>query len=221
MRAIGLRRRSQQHRGFVVHLPRRHGDGSFLLSTVRHRSIARIATITLHLLATAGAFGSPGPGDPPPDSVGKTRDGEVVQLGAYAGKALVTSFWATWCPYCLKELPILANIQRVAGHDNLQVIAVNTEEPDVFRKVDRALKPLDLLTTRDGSGAARKVYGVSGLPHMVIVGRDGRIVGIYRGYGESQLDDITADLNKAIAAAPLVRADEAADPKPAASSGVP
>jgi len=43
-----------------------------------------------------------------------TCDDKPVQLSQYAGKAVVTSFWATWCGYCMKELPILANIQKAA-----------------------------------------------------------------------------------------------------------
>ena len=52
--------------------------------------------------------------------------------------------------------------------------------------------------TRTKNG--QEAYGVHGIPHMVIIGRDGSIVAIYRGYSEDKLDDILASLNRATGA---------------------
>jgi len=137
-----------------------------------------------------------------PDGLGRVLSGDAVRVSDFKGKVVVVSFWATWCPYCLKELPILANIQRVAGSEKLAVVAVNTEDRQVFRNVVRALEKepgLGLRLTYDPDKASQKAYGVSGLPHMLIIDREGRIVRLYVGYGESQLDSIAADLNKALA----------------------
>ena len=83
----------------------------------------------------------------------------------------------------------------------MQVIAVNTESRDVFRRAARTLEPLDLLMAHDaGKGKPSDAYGVKGIPHMVIIGRDGRIVRVYRIYDESSLDGIVADINRALAA---------------------
>jgi thiol-disulfide isomerase/thioredoxin len=109
---------------------------------------------------------------------------------------VVISFWATWCPYCLKELPILNGIQ-VAGKGRIQVIAINTEERDVFRKVAKALKTLDVQLTYDPDEEAREAYGVNGIPHLVVIGRDGKIVSTFRGYDESMLPTIVDAINYA------------------------
>jgi thiol-disulfide isomerase/thioredoxin len=148
--------------------------------------------------ALAGPAG-PGAGDRPPDRVGRDYEGDPVQLKTFAGKAIVVSFWATWCPYCLKELPILQGIQKVVGEDKIRVIAVNTESRDTFHRAAKALKDLGLLMTYDPGRDAETAFGVNGLPHMVIVGRDGRILNVYRGYDESSLDAIVADINRAVA----------------------
>jgi len=52
------------------------------------------------------------------------------------------------------------------------------------------------------SGAAQKAIGVSSLPWMVIIGRDGRILAVHHGYDESMLDDVVADINKALQSRP-------------------
>jgi thiol-disulfide isomerase/thioredoxin len=170
----------------------------------------RIGASLVFLLLAAGAQAAPDVGDTPPDYIGKTVDGVPVLLSQHAGKVLVVSFWATWCPYCLKELPILNGIQKVAGKEHMHVVAINTEERAVFRKVVRALSMLDLHLTYDPDESARKSYGVKGIPHMVIIGRDGKIQSLYRGYSESSLEQIVADINLAMAA-----------PKPALGGATP
>lgn len=170
----------------------------------------RIITSFFLLLLVSSARAAPGVGDTPPDYIGKTVDGVPVLLSQHPGKVLVISFWATWCPYCLKELPILNGIQKVAGKEQMHVVAINTEERAVFRKVVKALSILDVQLTYDPTESARNSYGVSGIPHMVIIGRDGKIQALYRGYSESSLDAIVADINRAMAA-----------PKPAIAGAAP
>jgi thiol-disulfide isomerase/thioredoxin len=166
------------------------------------RSLLRIIVIGLicaaHSVASAAALAA---GDTPPDYVGRTLGKDAVNLSAYQGKAVVLTFWATWCPYCLKELPILENLQRKAGKD-LQVIAVNTENYDTFRNVARAMKTLELRIAYDPEERAAKSFGVNGIPHLVIIGRDGKIQAVYRGYSESSLPAIVADINVATGATP-------------------
>ena len=50
------------------------------------------------------------PGAVPPDALGKTPNGEAVSLASMRDKVVVISFWATWCSYCMKELPVLAGL---------------------------------------------------------------------------------------------------------------
>jgi thiol-disulfide isomerase/thioredoxin len=172
--------------------------GGFMLSRTRSSFLAW--TFALFCLAGFNAHAAPEAGDKPPDEVGFNLERKAVSLKDYAGKAIVISFWATWCDYCLKELPILNNIQKLAGKDRLQVIAVNTESREVFRDAAKVLKTLDILLTHDRDEDGAQAYGVKGIPHMVIVGRDGRIVSVHRGYNESSLKSIAADINRALAA---------------------
>ena len=170
------------------------------------RLIAALAVVLAFSVPCAQAA-APKAGDIAPDDVGKSASGQRVLLSAHAGKVVVLSFWATWCGYCLKELPILEGIQKLAGKQhNVQVIAVNTEDRDTFRRVTRVMKDFTLAMANDEDETGQKAYGVKGIPHLVIIGRDGVIIRVYRGYGEETLDRITADINLAISAAPLPKA---------------
>ena len=146
---------------------------------------------------------APKAGDVAPNEIGTTLDGNKVLLSDLKGKVVVVSFWATWCAYCLKELPILEGIQKLAGKQhNLQVVAVNTENRDTFRKLSGLMKNFAFGMAYDPGKTAQTAYGVKGIPHLAIIGRDGVIIRVYRGYGEETLDRITADINMAIGATP-------------------
>ena len=137
---------------------------------------------------------------PPRVTLGITREGDAVETTQYAGKVLVVTFWASWCGPCLQELPMLEGIQRVAGKEKIQVVAVNIEDRDQFRRVHSKLSTFALLLTHDYNKAAREAFGVSGIPHLMIFGRDGKVMRVHRGYSERSLDGIIAEINAALAA---------------------
>ena len=149
--------------------------------TVSPRYLKLIMALALGSLVTVSEA-APGPGDVPPPDIGHNISGDEVLLTSFAGKAVIVTFWATWCPYCLKELPILERVQNKAGKDQMAVIAVNTEDGDVFRRAARIMRrSMQLELVSDANGRARKSFGVKGIPHMVIIGRDGRILRVYTG----------------------------------------
>ena len=138
-------------------------------------------------------------GDKPPPILSKDVENEIVETKTYAGKVLMVTFWATWCGPCMAELPRLEAIQKVAGKNNLQVVAVNIEDKNRFRKVARALESLNIKIAHDATGASG-TFGVDGIPHCAIIGRDGKIMKVHRGYSENDLDSILAEINAALAA---------------------
>lgn len=98
-------------------------------------SCRRLLAVALWLLAmlaapvASAAPAGPAIGDAPPVALlGKDRAGQVVDLGQLRGKVVVVTFWASWCGYCLKELPQLDLLQKHAGDRLLRVVAVNVKD---------------------------------------------------------------------------------------------
>jgi thiol-disulfide isomerase/thioredoxin len=178
------------------------------------RSIRYLLAL-LALLAVSVSHARPGPGDVPPDYLGHDRDGHEVRVSALHGKVVIVTFWASWCGYCMKEMPILAALQKMKGPADLQVIGISHQDDlDTFNKIRHRWKDLDVILTYDaGDNHISKPYGVSGIPHMVIIGRDGRIAQVHVGYGEDMVDTILAEVEDLI--------DQAAPPwaAPAPASG--
>lgn len=172
------------------------------LRILRHALVAlQIAAIATLPSALAGAPVEEKlkAGDTAPPKLGVTREGEDVETTQFAGKVLIVTFWASWCGPCRKELPLLEGIQR-AAKGAVQVVAVNIEERDQFRAIVRTLGPtLTLKLSHDYRKQGRDAYGVNGIPHMVLIGRDGKVKKVYRGYSEESVDRIIAEVNKALA----------------------
>jgi thiol-disulfide isomerase/thioredoxin len=155
----------------------------------------------LALLLCFGASAQMTPGATPPDALGTSTDGHVVSLASLRGKVVVISFWATWCGYCMKEMPVLAGLQELAvqRHLPLQVVSVDyREEHRTFARsasmIHKALP--SLMLSWDRSGAVGKAYGAGrGIPVMVMLHRDGTVAHIHVGYGEDMLDSLVDEIN--------------------------
>ncbi|MBS0418298.1 MAG: TlpA family protein disulfide reductase [Proteobacteria bacterium] len=161
--------------------------------------IAAILGFSILCAMPAGAAKPTGPkvGDAPPvDELGKDASGNRIHLSDYRGKIVIISFWASWCGPCRKELPVLAAIQKSGTRDKIAVFAVNWRESrDRFFQIKRALKTEDLTLVSDESGRYGAKYAVDGIPHMIIIGRDGRIAAVHVGYGESEIPDLVNEIN--------------------------
>ncbi len=136
-------------------------------------------------------------GDIPPNYLGRDNDGNDVNLEEHKGKIVVISFWASWCSPCLKELPILENIQNKIGTEKIKVVAINFQEGrKQYRKIKKHLSALKLTLTHDKRGKIGERFGVEAIPNLFIVGKDGKIIFHNVGYNESSIDKIVKVLNE-------------------------
>ena len=55
--------------------------------------------------------------------------GNEINLNHYHEKLVIINFWATWCPPCKKEMPSLDRLYQDSNFKNLQVFAVNMDQP--------------------------------------------------------------------------------------------
>jgi thiol-disulfide isomerase/thioredoxin len=111
------------------------------------------------------------------DATGKL--GEPVTLAATRGKVTVIDFWATWCQPCLASMPRLERLART--HPDVAVLAINLDDPAGARAVFNEHGYTMKLLADDGDVSQR--YGVSSIPHTVIIDRRGRIRDVVRGTG--------------------------------------
>lgn len=163
-------------------------------------SFTRYTLAALALLAASVSHAKLSEGDVAPDYLGHDRNGQDVRVSALHGKVVIVTFWASWCGYCMKEMPILAALQKMKGSTDLQVVGVSHQDDlDTFKKIQHRWKDLDVILTYDaGDNHIAKPYDVDVIPHMVMIGRDGRIAHLHIGYGEDMVDQILEEVQELI-----------------------
>ncbi|MEO5596484.1 MAG: redoxin family protein [Lysobacteraceae bacterium] len=156
-----------------------------------------LLAIVLSLLSLPAAFAANvEAGAKPPDQLGLDVEGKPVQLSAQAGQVVIVTFWASWCRYCMKELPVLESIQKLAGPQRPRVIAVNSGERRYdFLKLAHKVKSSGLTLTSDATHSISDAYGVSGLPHLFLIDPKGVVVNVHVGYGEEELPSLVDEIN--------------------------
>jgi thiol-disulfide isomerase/thioredoxin len=114
----------------------------------------------------------------------KDLSGVAQTLSALKGRIVILNFWATYCIPCRKEMPDLAAIQNEFGALGVQVIGVNTDEPEDRNDVVQFVKEtkINFPVWMGGLTEHMQRFGLGvALPGTVVIGRDGRVVKVISG----------------------------------------
>jgi thiol-disulfide isomerase/thioredoxin len=103
--------------------------------------------------------------------------GDPITLASVRGRVTVVDFWATWCKPCLIAMPRLDKLAR--DYPDVAVIAINLDDRVAARALFDQRSYAMTLVTDDGDVSER--YGVSSIPHTVVIDRHGMVRQIVRG----------------------------------------
>jgi peroxiredoxin len=139
-------------------------------------------------------------GEKAPGFITSVSDGKRVALKDHweqkGSKAVVLSFFATWCKPCKDDLKYLQMLQDQHGAPGLQVLCVLTQDSskeDVIRKFMQELG-VKLPVLLDEHGIIGKRYGVTGLPCNFVIDKEGFLRAKYLGYSEAVKRDFEGRL---------------------------
>ena len=114
-------------------------------------------------------------GESAPDFTVRDIDGRTHKLSDSQGKNLLVVFWATWCPACIAEIPHLVDLRKMYGEEELTILAVSNESPDVLKKFVAA-KDISYTVATLGDGALPEPFSnVKSIPTTFFIDPNGKI----------------------------------------------
>ena len=107
-----------------------------------------------------------------------TPSGGRLTMASLRGKPLLVNFWATWCPPCVEEMPMLDAFAQQQSGKGWQVVGLAIDQPSSVRQF-LARTPVRYaigLAGLEGTDLVRKLGNTSGgLPFTVVLGPDGTV----------------------------------------------
>jgi thiol-disulfide isomerase/thioredoxin len=127
--------------------------------------------------------------------------GEPQSIHSWPGKPLLINFWATWCGPCLREIPMLKELQT--ARSDIQVVGIAIDRRDAVEKFagDMAFNyPILIGQSEAWEAAASLGVDIYALPFTVFTAPDGAILGVHTGELHAEhladfravIDDLTA-----------------------------
>jgi thiol-disulfide isomerase/thioredoxin len=135
----------------------------------------------------------------------RAGEGKPITLEAHRGKdVVVLDFWATWCGVCVKSMPRIAKLAETYQGKDVVFYAVNVgEEP---AEVERFLRSSNLTfpTALDPDSEATERFGITAIPALLIIGKDGTVQAEYSGAGPELEESLSRDIDALLEGKTLV-----------------
>ena len=136
-------------------------------------------------------------GKPAPEVELKLVTGESLKLADCKGKVVVLDFWATWCGPCVQGLPKVAEVTSKLADQGVVFVACNLAESKPKVEAFLEKKGLQIQVALVDQAVGEK-FGVSGIPHTVVIGRDGVISAVHVGFGPGGEKQLEKDIQVAL-----------------------
>ncbi len=110
-------------------------------------------------------------------------DGASVNSADYNGKTLLVTFFATWCPPCMQEVPTLIKLQQQFAENNFSVVGLSVDEggADVVAKLIKK-RAINYPVLMADPTTVQNFGGVVGIPTSFLINKEGNVVKKYPGY---------------------------------------
>ena len=126
----------------------------------------------------------------------KKPDGGVLSLAQLLSqkKLVLLNFWATWCTYCVEEMPDLVKLQNEHAPEGFTVLAVNAGESAAQASAFAKKMGLNFPVVLDEDMSVAQRYGLVGIPTSFLISSDGKVIGQYSGFTPKLVSDAEKNL---------------------------
>ncbi|NNL87111.1 MAG: TlpA family protein disulfide reductase [Myxococcales bacterium] len=172
------------------------------------RALQRIFIFGLAALfsvALTGSVSAVEKGHRAPKFAGPSLDGSgKLSFKEYEGQVVYVDFWASWCPPCLKSLPVLDELQKEFGPQGFQVLAVNVDKDVDAAREFFAERGASYPSLSDPKGQLPRQFGLETMPTSYLIDREGRVHWIHEGFKKKDVEKIRSEIKALLDASPSV-----------------
>ncbi|WDF62197.1 TlpA family protein disulfide reductase [Flavobacterium sp. KACC 22763] len=133
-------------------------------------------------------------GSPAPYFNLKDIDNKDISLADFKNKQYVLiDFWASWCAPCREELPYIRELYKNYKSLGLEIISITKDEKsDAWKKAIEKdkIESWKHISILENNSSIDRDYFVSGIPHKVLIDKNGIIIGKWKGGGENNKHDL-------------------------------
>lgn len=92
------------------------------------------------------------------------------------GHYTLIDFWASWCPYCIKELPEMIDLYNEFHDKGLDIVGVAVRDKPADTRAMVEKKEIPWPVMYNAQRIPYDIYGFTGIPHHILLGPDGTII---------------------------------------------
>ena len=113
----------------------------------------------------------------------KDLNGNYINSENFKGKVILMNYWATWCGYCIKEMPSMQNLLKTIGKDKLVILAITAEDKDANPDIKyfASSNDYDFIFIHDPNNKIADKYGAGALPGTRLIAPNGFSAAIVQG----------------------------------------
>jgi len=74
----------------------------------------------------------------------KSIDGKSIEMTKLNAPVVIYNFWASWCIPCLEEMPSMMALKKKYSPDQMQILAINTDEDDQLANINKTMKQINM-----------------------------------------------------------------------------
>lgn len=112
---------------------------------------------------------------PAPDLTLRDLEGKLVSLADYRGQVILVNNWATWCPPCRAEMPVLEAYYQAHHQEGFVILAIEAGDPIEEVRAFVRQYGLSFAVLLDPEGHSLSAFNNPALPNTYIIDRQGRV----------------------------------------------
>lgn len=114
----------------------------------------------------------------------KSIDGKNIEMTKINAPVVIYNFWASWCIPCLEEMPSMMALKKKYSPDQMQILAINTDEDDQLANIDKTMKKINMTNEftiiPDKEAKILNEFKISAIPVTIVYHR-GKVVHFSNG----------------------------------------